>query len=158
MCISVPVYLVNKFYAQVKIGDVVKVNNSYSKVVKKNTNGSLSCLSYSGYMQNKKEIKDFMLGQSFIKVVINMFSNIQVNGVNPMILAMAEDGIDMKDLMILQMMQGSNDGQMNPMFMMAMMDKGGNNSMIETMLMMQMMGNNQMSFPFMPNQSQKEEK
>lgn len=81
-----------------------------------------------------------------------------VNGVNPMILAMAEDGIDMKDLMILQMMQGSNDGQMNPMFMMAMMDKGGNNSMIETMLMMQMMGNNQMSFPFMPNQSQKEEK
>lgn len=51
-----------------------------------------------------------------------------------------------------------NDGQMNPMFMMAMMDKGGNNSMIETMLMMQMMGNNQMSFPFMPNQSQKEEK
>lgn len=28
---------------------------------------------------------------------------IQVNGVNPMILAMAEDGIDMKDLMILQM-------------------------------------------------------
>ena len=103
-------------------------------------------------------IKDFMLGQSFIKVVINMFSNIQVNGVNPMILAMAEDGIDMKDLMILQMMQGSNDGQMNPMFMMAMMDKGGNNSMIETMLMMQMMGNNQMSFPFMPDQSQKEEK
>lgn len=158
MCISVPVYLVNKSYAQVKIGDVVKVNNSYSKVVKKNTNGSLSCLSYSGYMQNKKEIKDFMLGQSFIKVVINMFSNIQVNGVNPMVLAMAEDGIDMKDLMILQMMQGSNDGQMNPMFMMAMMDKGGNNSMIETMLMMQMMGNNQMSFPFMPNQSQKEEK
>lgn len=148
MCISVPVYLVNKSYAQVKIGDVVKVNNSYSKVVKKNTNGR----------QNKKEIKDFMLGQSFIKVVINMFSNIQVNGVNPMILAMAEDGIDMKDLMILQMMQGSNDGQMNPMFMMAMMDKGGNNSMIETMLMMLMMGNNQMSFPFMPNQSQKEEK
>lgn len=37
-------------------------------------------------------------------------------------------------------------------------NKGGNNSMIETMLMMQMMGNNQMSFPFMPNQSQKEEK
>ena len=77
---------------------------------------------------------------------------------NPMILAMVEDGIDMKDLMILQMMQGSNNGQMNTMFMMAMMDKGGNNSMIETMLMMQMMGNNQMSFPFMPNQSQKEEK
>lgn len=43
-------------YSEVK--DVVKVNNSYSKVVKKNTNGSLSCLSYSGYMQNKKEIDE----------------------------------------------------------------------------------------------------
>ena len=30
--------------------------------------------------------------------------------------------------------------------------------LIDSPLMMQMMGNNQMSFPFMPNQSQKEEK
>ena len=92
------------------------------------------------------------------RIIISTINNIKVGQLNNNQNSSKEDGIDMKDLMILQMMQGSNDGQMNPMFMMTMMDKGGNNSMIETMLMMQMMGNNQISFPFMPNQSQKEEK
>ena len=155
MCMDMPVYLLAKPYSQVQIGDIVKINYTYAKVLKKNANGSLSCLSFSGYTQNKKEIKDFMLGQSFIKVVVNMFSNIQVNGFNPMILAMADGNMDMKDLMMMQMMQNGNAGQMNPMLMMAMMDKDGDNSMLETMLMMQMMGG-QMNFPFMPNQNNKE--
>lgn len=140
-------------YSEVKIDDLIDspMYSTPMQVV------SISpCESLADTVVNGIPLKRIII--STINNIKNMFSNIQVNGVNPMILAMAEDGIDMKDLMILQMMQGSNDGQMNPMFMMAMMDKGGNNSMIETMLMMQMMGNNQMSFPFMPNQSQKEEK
>lgn len=155
MCMDMPVYLLAKPYSQVQIGDIVKINYTYAKVLKKNANGSLSCLSFSGYTQNKKEIKDFMLGQSFIKVVVNMFSNMQVNGFNPMILAMADGNMDMKDLMMMQMMQNGNAGQMNPMLMMAMMDKDGDNSMLETMMMMQMMGG-QINFPFMPNQNNKE--
>lgn len=155
ICMDMPVYLLAKPYSQVQIGDIVKINYTYAKVLKKNANGSLSCLSFSGYTQNKKEIKDFMLGQSFIKVVVNMFSNMQVNGFNPMMLAMTDGNMDMKDLMMMQMMQNGNAGQMNPMLMMAMMDKDGDNSMIETMLMMQMMGG-QMNFPFMPNQNNKE--
>lgn len=148
MCMDMSVYVLTKPYAQVQIGDIVKINNTYAKVLKKNANGSLSCLSFSGYTQNKKEIKDFMLGQAFIKVVINMFNNIQTNGFNPMMLAIADD--DMKDLMIMQMIQ--NDGQMNPILMMAMMD--GNNSMLETMLIMQMVGG-QTNFPFISNQNNK---
>lgn len=155
MCMDMPVYLLTKPYSQIHIGDIVKVNHTYAKVLKKNGNGSLSCLSFSGYTQNKKEIKDFMLGQSFIKVVVNIFSNMQVNGFNPMILAMAESNMDMKDLMLMQMMQEGNTGQMNPMLMVAMMDKDGGNSMLETILMMQMIGG-QMNFPFMPNQNNKE--
>lgn len=48
-----------------------------------------------------------------------------VNGIplKRIIISTINNIIDMKDLMILQMMQGSNDGQLNPMFMMAMMDK-----------------------------------
>ena len=84
-----------------------------------------------------------------------MFSNMQVNGFNPMVLAMADGNMDMKDLMMVQMMQNGNAGQMNPMFMMAMMDKEGDNSMMETMMMMQMFGG-QMNFPFMANQNKKE--
>lgn len=155
MCINMPVYLLTKPYTQVQVGDIVKINNTYAKVLKKNTNGSLSCLSFSGYTQNKKEIKGFMLGQAFIKVVVNMFSGMQANGFNPMMLAMADGNMDIKDLMVMQMMQNGNTGQMNPMLMMAMMDKGGDNSMVETMMMMQMMGG-QMNFPFMANQNKKE--
>lgn len=158
MCIDVPVYLLYllaKPYTQVQVGDIIKVNNTYSKVLKKNGNGSLSCLSFSGCTQNKKEVKDFMLGQAFVKVVVNMFGNMQANGINPMILAMANDNMDIKDLMVMQMMQNNNAHQMNPMLMMAMMDKGKDNSMMETMMMMQMMGG-QMNFPFLGNQKDEE--
>lgn len=155
ICMDVPVYVLTKPYTQVQVGDIVKINNTYAKVLKKNTNGSLSCLSFSGYTQNKKEIKDFMLGQAFIKVVVNMFSNMQINGFNPMMLAMADGNIDVKDLMMMQIMQNGNSGQMNPMLMMAIIDKDGDNSMLETMMMMQIMGG-QMNFPFMPNQNNKE--
>lgn len=155
MCMDMPVYLLTKPYAQVQAGDIVKINKTYAKVLKKNANGSLSCLSFSGYTQNKKEIKDFMLGQAFIKVVVNMFGSMQANGFNPMMLAMADGNMDAKDLMVGQMMQNGNSGQMDPMLMMALMDKEGDNSMIETMMMMKMMGG-QMNFPFTVNQNKKE--
>ena len=152
MCMNMPVYLLTKPYSQVQIGDIVKINNSYAKVLKKNNNNSLSCLSFSGYTQNKKEIKDFMLGQSFVKVVVNMFSNIQTNGFNPMMLALADGNVDMKDFVLMQMMQSGDSNQVNPMLLMAMMNKDENNSMFESLLMMQMM-NGQMNFPLMSNQN-----
>lgn len=43
---STPMQVVSISPCESLADDVVKVNNSYSKVVKKNTNGSLSCLSY----------------------------------------------------------------------------------------------------------------
>ena len=152
MCMDMPVYLLTKPYSQVQIGDIVKINNSYAKVLKKNNNNSLSCLSFSGYTQNKKEIKDFMLGQSFVKVVVNMFSNIQTNGFNPMILALTDGDVDMKDFVLMQMMQSGDSNQVNPMLLIAMMNKDENNSMFESLLMMQMM-NGQMNFPLMSNQN-----
>lgn len=53
-------------YDQVKVGDL--------KVLRKNDNGTLQCLSFSGYSSNRREIKDFMLGQALVRVVVNMFS------------------------------------------------------------------------------------
>ena len=152
MCMDMPVYLLTKPYSQVQIGDIVKINNSYAKVLKKNNNNSLSCLSFSGYTQNKKEIKDFILGQSFVKVVVNMFSNIQTNGFNPMMLALADGNVDMKDFVLMQMMQNGDSNQVNPILLMAMMNKDENNSVFESLLMMQMM-NGQMNFPLMSNQN-----
>ena len=60
----------------------------------------------------------------------------------------ANEDMDMKDLMMIQMMQG-NGGSFNPMMLM-MMDKGGDNSMLETMMMMmQMMGGQNPMMGFM---------
>lgn len=147
MCANIPVYLLTKPYSQVQVGDIVKINKTYAKVLKKNANGSLSCLSFSGSTQNKKEIKDFMLGQAFIKVVVNMFSSMQANGFNPMMLAVADGNINVKDLAVMQMMQNRNSGQIDPTLMMALMDKDEDNSIVETMIMMQIM-KGQMNFPF----------
>ena len=92
--------------------------------------------------------KDFMLGQALVRVVVNMFSGMTTNGFNPMMLALANnENMDMKDLMMMQMMQGNGAG-FNPMMLM-MMDKGGDNSMFETMMMMQMMGGQNPMMGFM---------
>lgn len=152
-CFDLPIYLLSKPFAQIQVGDIILVNKSYMKVLKKGTNGTLNCLTFSGYTRNKKEVKDFVLGQSFAKVVVNMFSNMQAAGFNPMMLAMCDGSMNVKDLLIMQMMQGGGGaqiGQMNPMLMMALMDKEGDSSILETMMMMQMMGG-QFPNPFIPN-------
>lgn len=152
-CFDLPIYLLSKPFAQIQVGDIILVNKSYMKVLKKGTNGTLNCLTFSGYTRNKKEVKDFVLGQSFAKVVVNMFSNMQAAGFNPMMLAMCDGSMNVKDLLIMQIMQGGGGaqiGQMNPMLMMALMDKEGDSSILETMMMMQMMGG-QFPNPFIPN-------
>lgn len=141
MCMDMPILVIAKPHSQVEIGDIVKMNNHYAKVLKKNANGSLSCLSYSGYTQNKKEVKDFMLGQAYVKVVVNMFGNLSNCGFNPMMFALMDGNMNAKDLMLLQMIQPNQKlGEINPMMLMLLADKNESNTMMETMLMMQMMG------------------
>lgn len=141
MCIDMPILVIAKPHSQVEVGDIIKMNNHYAKVLKKNANGSLSCLSYSGYTQNKKEVKDFMLGQAYVKVVVNMFSNLSNCGFNPMMFALMDGNMNAKDLMLLQMIQPNQKiGEINPMMLMLLADKNESNTMMETMLMMQMMG------------------
>nr|DAI06417.1 MAG TPA: hypothetical protein [Crassvirales sp.] len=150
MCMDVPVYIISKPFNQVQVGDIVKLNNSFLKVLRKNDNGTLQCLSFSGYSSNRREIKDFMLGQALVRVVVNMFSGMTTNGFNPMMLALANnENMDMKDLMMMQMMQGNGAGFNPMMLMMMMMDKGGDSSMFETMMMMQMMGGQNPMMGFM---------
>lgn len=108
MCMDVPVYIISKPFNQVQVGDIVKLNNSFLKVLRKNDNGTLQCLSFSGYSSNRREIKDFMLGQALVRVVVNMFSGMTTNEFNPMMLALTNnENMDMKDLMMVQMMQVS---------------------------------------------------
>lgn len=145
MCIDAPVYSIAKPTKDIKEGDIIKRKNSYAKVLSVNKDGSLRCLTYSGYVSNKKEIQDFVLNQSVERVLINMFNFDNNLGFNPMIFALMDDneGLDIKGLMMMQMMQNQNGGNanmfggMNPMMLM-MLSKGDDSTSMTDMLLMSM--------------------
>ena len=149
MTIDVPVYSINTPTEKVQIGDIVKNGNTFGKVVKRNQDGSLKILSFSGYTQNKKEIKDAILGQSMTRVLVNMFNfNSNNTGFNPIMFAMAEgDKFDVKSLMMLSMMpEGKNlFNGINPMMLMMLDNNGGSSDLMSMMMLSQMNGN-----PFTP--------
>ena len=140
--ISVPIYVMKKPFASIQAGEIIKKDRSYVKVIGRNADGSLKCLSFTGYTTNKKPVTDFMLGTSYADVVVNIM-NIQGSGINPMMLMlMNNDGnMSSKDMLMFMMMSGGM-GQMNPMMLMMLMgDKGGDKSnLMETMMMMSMFG------------------
>lgn len=146
MCMGIPVYSIVKPAASIVPGDIIKKGNSYVKVVDKKKDGSLRCLSYSGYFLNKKEVTDFFMQQSTERVIWNVFNMNQDNNINPMMFALMKDDeeVNLKDIMLLQMMasQGNQgqQSQMNPMLMMCMMDGEGDSDMMKMMMLSQMMG------------------
>ena len=146
--IDVPVFSISKPQAQVKVGDIVKIGARYGRVNTKNEDGSLKILYFSGVTGNTHEIKDMLLGQSLVRVLVNMFSFNESNGMNPMmLLAMSDkEDLDMKSLFLMQAMSngqgfGSNSiNGFNPMMLLALSDKDGkSNDIFTTMALMQMM-------------------
>ena len=146
--IDVPVFSISKPQAQVKVGDIVKIGARYGRVNAKNGDGSLKILYFSGVTGNTHEIKDMLLGQSLVRVLVNMFSFNESNGMNPMmLLAMSDkEDLDIKSLFLMQAMSngqsfGSNSvNGFNPMMLLALSDNDGkSNDMFTTMALMQMM-------------------
>lgn len=169
MALKVPVYAISRPIEQLVPGDIIKDKNSYCKVLSiKNNN--ISCISFSGTKRVTRPITDFLLNQTNVKVIINMFANMgnTMGGMNPMMLAMmnnesgeGEEGGDNSEAMMMMFVMSSM-GQMNGMggmnqmggnpmsMMMPMMMMQGNNgdgsgnNMMETMMMMQFMQQGQM--------------
>lgn len=164
MTLDMPVYVLAKKVEDVKVGDIIKNGSSYSKVTKVNKNNqgklvSFSTLSYSGHGKTVKPITDFLMGQSTVKVVINLMTGFgDVNGINPMMLMALKDGDSDNSLMMLLLMQQMNGGaqagtnpfgNINPMMLM-LMGGEGNNDTFKTILMMQMMQGNMNLFGAAP--------
>lgn len=153
MVMDVPVYSITKPQSKVQVGEIVISGKSFGKVISKNPDGSLKILSFSGYTHNKKEIKDFMLGQATVRVLVNYFDSAN-NGFNPIMFALAQgDSLNINTLMMMQMMPGSTkdnnpmaDILKNPMMMAMLMKNGesskGGNDIFEYMMVMGMMGGN----------------
>ena len=148
--IDVPVYSINKPQSQVKIGDIVKIGTRYGRVNAKNDDGSLEIIYFNGVSENTHEIKDMLLGQSFVRVLVNMFNFDGGNGINPMmLLAMSDkEEIDMKSLFLMQAMSngqgfgGTSVNGFNPMMLLALSGDDKNNDMFTMMALMQMMNGN----------------
>lgn len=148
LTVDIPVYSIEKAISNIAPGDIVKNGRNYSKVIGKNSDNSLKVLSFSGYSHNKKAVKDFMLGQTTARVLINMFNFDEKTGFNPMFFAMASgDKFDVKSLLMLSMTpQGKNmfsniGGGFNPM-MLLMLDQSnsGKDDLMPLLMMSGLMG------------------
>lgn len=151
---EMPVYLISKNADTIQSGDVVRDGNSYSKVieVKRDEDGTVQefkTLSFTGSGHTVKPIKDFVLGQKTLMVVVNLFNGFTGGQINPMFMLLADkdadEGNDMLMMFIaMQAMNPTNNGimnNMNPMMLMLLMNGDGSNDMFKTMFMMNMMQN-----------------
>jgi len=135
---DMPAYVVSKPVDQVSIGDIIQVKNSYVKVVGRN-GSKLTTISYTGSGKTVHTIKDVILNQNFVRVVITLTGSVN-SQVNPlMFMMLAKDGNTSDKLLPLMMMNQKNGALgTNPMLMALAMGDGELNT--KSLLMMSMMG------------------
>ena len=138
LTLKLPVFIVSKPIDQVKVGDVIARDRSYAKVKSIDKN-KIGVVSYTGAGSQIYPIKDFLLGQSLVRVVVSLAGSIN-GSINPMILLAMSDGD--KDSMLPLMLMSQNNGALgaNPMLMYAMMKDGGD--MKDLLMMSALTGNN----------------
>lgn len=124
LTLDLPVFIVSKPIDQLKVGDVIARDRSYAKV-KSIADNKIGVISYSGNGSQVYPIKDFLLGQSVVRVVVSLAGSIN-GSINPMILlAMSQDKKQDSLLPLLLMSQNGGALGTNPMLMYAMMGDGG---------------------------------
>jgi len=145
LAIQIPVFTINKKTSDVKVGDIIKNKNSFSKVVEKKEDGTLKCLSFSGYNQNRKQIKNVLLGTAMTRVVMNFFNFGENNGgglnnLLPLVL-LGDGGFEgdtLESLVMMQALSGGNGGTQNILPFLLLKDgKLGGGDTLETLVMMQ---------------------
>ena len=135
---DMPAYVVSKPVDQVSIGDIIQVKNSYVKVVGRK-GSKLTTISYTGSGKTVHTIKDVILNQNLVRVVITLTGSVN-SQVNPlMFMMLAEDGNTSDKLLPLMMMNQQNGAlDTNPMLMALAMGDGELDT--KSLLMMSMMG------------------
>lgn len=145
MAIKCGLYLINKPLRDVKAGDIIKVNGTYSKVLEvKPDLKQFRGLTYTGYKTTKVTATDGLLNMNNVQVVLNVFGD-SISGMNPLMMMMLmdkeEDNSSMSKLLPFMMMSQQQGGQnmfgnMNPMMLMMLMGKDD----IDPMMLMMMGG------------------
>ena len=157
LTVQVPVFSINKKATDVKVGDIIKSKNTFSKVIEKKADGTLRCLSFSGYNQNRKQIKNVLLGAAMTRVVINLFDfsantgngggNTNVQGILPFLLLKdgnlgGGDGIT--SLLLMQSLGGGNANMQGilPFLLLKDGNIGGGDDITNLLMMQSFCGGN----------------
>lgn len=134
---DMPAYVISKPVDQVVAGDIVQVKNSYVKVVRR-SGVKLTTISYTGSGKTVHTIKDILLNQNLVRVVMTLTGSVN-NQINPMMFMMLAKNDGSDNLLPLMMMNQQNGSlATNPMLMALAMGDGNFDS--KTLLMMSMMG------------------
>ena len=143
--IPMPAYTIARPFEQLKAGDVICRAKSYAKV-KSIKDGKICVVGYTGNGSNIYPIKDFLLGQATVRVVVS-YTGLVDGQINPlMLIALSEDKKGSSMLPLLMMSQNGGNIAQNPMLLalMAEGDEGGFD--MKDMLMYSMLSGNQNSF------------
>lgn len=114
--LDVPAYTIAKPFDQIKEGDVILRAKSYAKV-KSIKDGKISVVGYTGNGSNVYPIKDFLLGQAYVRVVVS-FTGMVDGQINPMMLyALSKDEKSNSLLPLMLMNQNGSALTQNPMML-----------------------------------------
>lgn len=117
MTLDLPVFIISKPKDQLQVGDVIVTNSSYAKVIAINKD-KINTIRYTGSGGTIRTIKDAVLNQTMVRVVVSLAGNI--NGqFNPMLMMAMSDNTD--NLLPLLMMNQTGDNlNMNPLMLLAL--------------------------------------
>ena len=133
MVIDVPAYTIAKQFDQLKTGDVICRAKSYAKV-KSIKDGKITVVGYTGNGSNVYPIKDFLLGQATVRVVVS-YTGVVDGQINPLMLAMLS-GDKKNDSLLPLMMLSQNGGNItqNPMMLALLAGKDDNFDLKDIMM------------------------
>lgn len=144
MVIDVPAYTINRQFNQLKVGDVIVRSKSYGKI-KSIKDGKVTVVGYTGAGSNVYPIKDFLLGQANVRVVVS-FTGLVDGQFNP-VMFMALSGDKKFENILPLMMLGQNGGTIaqNPM-MFALLAGKDDSLDLKDIMMYSMLGGGQNPF------------
>lgn len=141
MVIDVPAYTIAKPFDQLKVGDVILRTKSYGKV-KSIKDGKITVVGYTGSGSNVYPIKDFLLGQATVRVVVS-YTGMVDGQINPLMLALLSKK---NDSLLPLMMLSQNGGNITQNPMMLALFAGDKDLDLKDIMMFSMMNGGQNPF------------
>ena len=116
LTLDLPVFIISKPKEQLALNDIIATNGGYVKVTRINDN-KISGIKYTGSGTTIHTIKDYLMNQTMVRVVVSLAGNLG-GQMNPMLLFALSDKEDKDSLLpLLLMNQNGSSLKMNSMML-----------------------------------------